>query len=173
MIEIISIGIVPILILIILGHGYIKGVDIYAAFIEGAKEGFQTAIRIMPYLIAVFIAIGIFRDSSALEMFTDILRPITNLLGIPEEVLPLIMVRPISGSGGLGIVRDIIEYYGPDSFPGWVASIMMGSSETIFYTMALYFGSVGIEDHRHTLKASLVSYGISIFTTIFISRLFY
>ena len=173
MLDIISIGIVPFIILIILGHGYIKGIDIYSAFIEGAKEGFKTAIRIMPYLIAIFIAVGIFRGSSALEMFTDILSPVTNLLGIPEEILPLIMIRPISGSGALGVVRDIISYYGPDSFPGWVASIMMGSSETIFYTIALYFGSIGIEDHRHTLKAALISYGLSIFITIFICGLYY
>ncbi len=173
MLDIISIGIVPFIILIILGHGYIKGIDIYGAFIEGAKEGFKTAIRIMPYLIAIFIAVGIFRGSSALEMFTDILSPVTNLLGIPEEILPLIMIRPISGSGALGVVRDIISYYGPDSFPGWVASIMMGSSETIFYTIALYFGSIGIEDHRHTLKAALISYGISVFITIFICGLYY
>lgn len=173
MLDIISIGIVPFIILIILGHGYIKGIDIYSAFIEGAKEGFKTAIRIMPYLIAIFIAVGIFRGSSALEMFTDILSPVTNLLGIPEEILPLIMIRPISGSGALGVVRDIISYYGPDSFPGWVASIMMGSSETIFYTIALYFGSIGIEDHRHTLKAALISYGISVFITIFICGLYY
>ncbi|NLJ97848.1 MAG: spore maturation protein [Tissierellia bacterium] len=173
MLDIISIGIVPFIILIILGHGYIKGIDIYSAFIEGAKEGFKTAIRIMPYLIAIFVAVGIFRGSSALEMFTDILSPVTNLLGIPEEILPLIMIRPISGSGALGVVRDIISYYGPDSFPGWVASIMMGSSETIFYTIALYFGSIGIEDHRHTLKAALISYGLSIFITIFICGLYY
>ncbi|NLJ78287.1 MAG: spore maturation protein [Tissierellia bacterium] len=173
MIDIVSKGIVPIIILTIIGHGYVKGVDIYSAFIKGAGEGLKTAIRIMPYLIAILIAIGIFRGSSALEMFTDLLRPITNLLGIPEEIVPLIMIRPISGSGGLGIVRDIIGNYGPDSFPGWVAAIMMGSSETIFYTIALYFGSIGIKDHRHTLKAALISYAISIFITIFISGLYY
>ena len=172
MLRIISIGIVPFMVSIILIHGYIKGVDIYNAFIEGAAEGLKTVIKIMPYLIAIFIAIGIFRGSSALDMFTDLLSPVTELLGIPKEILPLILIRPISGSGALGIVKDIIAHHGPDSFLGVVASVMMGSSETIFYTVALYFGSVGVEDYRHTLKAALLSYIISIFITIFICGLF-
>ena len=99
MIEFISIGIIPFMVLIIILHGYIKGVDIYSSFIEGAKEGLKTSIKIMPYLIAIFIAIGIFRGSNALDMFIDILSPITNIVGIPKEILPLVLIRPISGSG--------------------------------------------------------------------------
>lgn len=173
MLEIISIGIVPFMVLIILGHGYIKGIDIYTAFIEGAVEGLKTAIKILPYLIAIFIAIGIFRGSRALDMFTNLLSPITKLLGIPKELLPLILIRPISGSGALGVVKDTISHYGPDSFFGVVAAVMMGSSETIFYTIALYYGSIGVKDYRHTLKAALISYIISIFITIFICGIFY
>ena len=173
MLEWISIGIVPLMVLIILGYGYIKGVDIYNAFIEGAKEGFKTAMGIMPYLIAIFIAIGILRGSSALDMLTDLLSPFMRLLGVPKEILPLILIRPISGSGALGIVKDTISHYGPDSFPGVLASVMVGSSETIFYTVALYFGSIGVENYRHTLKAALLSYIISIFVTIFICGLYY
>lgn len=173
MLEIISAGIVPFMVLIVLSYGYIKGIDIYATFIEGAKEGLKTAIRILPYLIAIFIAIGIFRGSKALDMITDIIDPGARLLGIPKELLPLIIIRPISGSGALGVVRDIIREYGPDSFPGVVASAMMGSSETIFYTITLYFGSIGVKDYKHTLKAALISYIISIFITIFICSIFY
>lgn len=173
MLELISIGIVPFMVLGILLHGYIKGIDIYSSFIEGAKEGFKTSIRIMPYLIAIFIAIGIFRGSDALDMFIDLLSPIANLLGIPKEILPLILIRPISGSGALGVVKDTISSYGPDSFVGTLASIMMGSSETILYTVALYFGSIGVEDYKHTLKAALVSYIISIFIAVFICGFFY
>lgn len=164
--------IIPIMILIILIHGYIKGIDIYNAFIEGAREGIKAIMGILPYLIAIFIAIGIFRGSSALDMFTDILDPLTNLLGMPKEILPLIMIRPISGSGALGVAKDIIEHYGPDSYIGILASVMMGSSETIFYTITLYFGSIGVEDYRYTLKAALLSYIISIFIIIFICRYF-
>jgi spore maturation protein B len=173
MLDIISIGIVPLMVILILIHGYVKGIDMYSAFIEGAKEGLKTSINILPYLIAIFVAVGIFRGSTALDMFINLLSPVTNLLGIPKEILPLALIRPISGSGALGIVRDIISHHGPDSFPGTVAAVMMGSSETIFYTITLYFGSIGVEDYRHTLKAALVSYIISIFITILICGLLY
>lgn len=173
MLEIISLSIVPFMVLIILVHGYIKGIDIYNTFIEGAMEGFKTAIKIMPYLIAIFIAIGIFRASTALDIFTSLLEPIIGLVGVPKEVLPLVIIRPLSGSGALGVVRDIIANYGPDSYPGLVASIMMGSSETIFYTLSIYFGSIGVKDYKHTLKAALLAYVISIFTTILICNYFY
>lgn len=173
MLEIISLSIVPFMVLIILVHGYIKGIDLYNTFIEGAMEGFKTAIKIMPYLIAIFIAIGIFRASTALDMFTSLLEPIIGLVGVPKEVLPLVIIRPLSGSGALGVVRDIIANYGPDSYPGVIASIMMGSSETIFYTLSIYFGSIGVKDYKHTLKAALLAYVISIFTTILICNYFY
>ncbi|SHH76543.1 spore maturation protein [Sporanaerobacter acetigenes] len=168
----ISIGLVPFITLTIIIYGYVKGIDIYSAFIEGVKEGIKTSIKIMPYLIAIFVSIGIFRGSHALYMLMDILSPIMEFVGIPVEVLPLVIMRPISGSGALGVVKDIIENYGPDSFPGQVASIMMGSSETIFYTMAVYFGSIGIRDHRYTLKAALISYIASIFASVFVCNIF-
>lgn len=173
MLEIISLSIVPFMVLIILVHGYIKGIDLYNTFIEGAMEGFKTAIKIMPYLIAIFIAIGIFRASTALDIFTSLLEPIIGLVGIPKEILPLVIIRPLSGSGALGVVRDIIANYGPDSYPGVIASIMMGSSETIFYTLSIYFGSIGVKDYKHTLKAALLAYVISIFTTILVCNYFY
>ncbi|WP_077369412.1 spore maturation protein [Anaerosalibacter sp. Marseille-P3206] len=171
MIEFISIGIIPFMVLIIVLHGYIKGVDVYNSFVEGAKEGMKTSIKIMPYLIGIFISIGIFRGSNAMDMFIDLLSPITNVLGIPKEILPLVLIRPISGSGALGVVKDTIAQYGPDSMVGRLSSIMMGSSETIFYTLAVYFGSIGVEDYGHTLKAALLSYVISIFISIFICNL--
>lgn len=171
--NMISIGLVPFIVVIVLVYGYAKGVNIYSSFIEGAKEGLKTSLRIMPYLIAIFISIGIFKGSKALDMLMDILNPVTRILGIPEEVFPLIIMRPISGSGALAVVKDIIETCGPDSFQGRVASIMMGSSETIFYTMAVYFGAVGIEEHGHTLKAAMISYIVSIFASALICNLFF
>lgn len=169
--TIISSSIIPVIITVILIHGYINGVNLYDCFVEGAKEGFKTSIRIMPYLIAIFIAIGIFKRSGAMELITNIFSPITNLLGIPSEVLPLIIMRPISGSGALGVVRDIVTTHGPDSFIGRVASTMMGSAETIFYTMAVYFGSVGINETRHTLKAALLSHLAAVIASIVICRM--
>ncbi len=175
MLDIISIAIVPFIVFTVLVHGYVKGIDIYSAFIEGgAKEGLKTAINIMPYLIAIFIAVGIFRGSTALDMFIQLLSPITNLLGIPpNEIAPLALIRPVSGSGALGVIKDIMVNHGPDSFLGNLAAIMMGSSETIFYTVTLYFGSIGVKDYGHTLKAALISYILSIFITIFIYGIIY
>lgn len=169
----ISIMMIPLMITIILIHGKVKGIDIYEAFVEGAGDGFKTAIRIMPYLIAIFLAIGIFKDSGALEIFTKILSPITSALGIPSEVLPLAIMRPISGSGALGIVKDLIYTYGPDSFVGRVGSTMMGSAETIFYTMALYFGTIGIKYSRHTLMSALISHFAGMIGSILVCRLFF
>jgi len=170
MLDIISIGIVPFLVIVIVIHGYLKNVDIYDAFTEGALDGLKTAFRIIPNLIAIFIAIGIFRGSKAMDMLIDLVSPVTRYLRFPEEILPLVLIRPLSGSGALGVVKDIISHYGPDSLQGITASVLMGSSETIFYTMALYFGSVGVKDHGHTLRAALLSYIISVFIVVFISR---
>lgn len=168
-----SVMIIPVLITMILAHGFIKKVNIYEAFVEGAGEGFKTALRIMPYMVAIFLAIGIFRESGALEFFTKILSPVTNLLGIPPEVVPLAIMRPISGSGALGIVRDIIHTYGADSFIGRVASVMMGSAETIFYTMTVYFGAIAIKNTRHTLGAALVSHLAAVIVSLVVcSRMF-
>ncbi|QEK13383.1 spore maturation protein [Crassaminicella thermophila] len=165
-----SIMIIPIMITIILVYGMIKKINIYEAFVEGAGEGFKTAVRIMPYLIAIFLAIGIFKDSGALNLFTKIISPITNFFGIPREVLPLAIMRPVSGSGALGIVKDLIHTYGPDSFIGRVASTMMGSAETIFYTMAIYFGAVGIKMGRHTLLAALLSHLAAVIASVLICK---
>jgi spore maturation protein B len=173
LLHIVSIMIIPILITMILIHGFIKKVNIYEAFVEGAGEGFKTAVRIMPYMIAIFLAIGIFRESGALSLFTKLLSPITNVLGIPQEVVPLVIMRPISGSGALGIVRDIVHNYGPDSFIGRVASTMMGSAETIFYTMAVYFGAVAIRNTRHTLSAALISHLAAVIASVVVCSILF
>ncbi len=170
-IKILSVAIIPAIMSIILIHGYIKGVSLYDAFVEGAKEGFNASLRIMPYLIAIFIAIGIFKRSGALNVLVNIIGPVARVIGVPKEVIPLALMRPISGSGSLAVVKEIISEYGPDSFIGRVASTMMGSAETIFYTMAVYFGVVGIKDSRHTLPAALLSHLASIIASVFICNI--
>lgn len=169
--KIISLAIIPAIMSIILLHGYIKGVSLYDTFVDGAKEGFQAALRIMPYLIAIFIAIGIFKRSGAMHILVNIISPITNLVGVPKEVIPLALMRPISGSGSLAVVKEIITEYGPDSFIGRVASTMMGSAETVFYTMAVYFGVIGIKNSRHTLPAALISHIASIIASVLICNI--
>lgn len=164
---------IPMLMTLILLHGWMKRINIYEAFIEGAGEGFKTAIAIMPYLVAIFIAIGLMRRSGALDTLTSLAHPLMTLMGIPSEVLPLAIMRPISGSGSLGVLRDLLLSYGPDSFIGRVASTMMGSAETIFYTMAVYFGAVGVKKGRHTVAAALLAHLASIIASVLVCTYFF
>ncbi|NLX86502.1 MAG: spore maturation protein [Clostridiales bacterium] len=156
-IKTISAFAVPLVVAFILVHGYIKGVKVYEVFVEGAAEGIKTSLRILPYLIAILMAIGVFRSSGAMDILLALLKVPARLLGIPAEVTPLVLIRPLSGSGALGVLSEILNTYGPDSFAGRVAATMMGSTETIFYTITVYFGAVGIKDTRHVLPAALVA----------------
>ncbi len=170
---VLSITSIPFMITLIIVHGYIKGVKIYDTFVEGAKDGFKTSIKIMPYLIAIFLAIGIFKDSGALDFFSNILGGLGKLIGLPKELIPLVILKPISGSGSLALVKDIITTYGPDSFLGRLASTMLGSSETIFYTMAIYFGAVGIKRTRHTLICAIISHLAGVIAAVIICRVIF
>jgi len=169
--TVVSVLAIPVMMTAILIHGLIKGINIYDAFVEGARAGFNTAIKIMPYLVAIFLAIGILRKSGTLDYIISILTPITTPLGIPSEVLPLALMRPFSGSGSLGVLKDIIVTYGADSFVGRVASTMMGSAETIFFTMAIYFGAIGIQRSRYTVVAALLSHFAAVLASVMICRL--
>lgn len=157
MIQWISSAMIPLFMLVILTVGMIKKVKVYDCFAEGAKDGISTALRVFPNLLTMLVAIGIFRESGALDYVIKLLGPVFALIGVPQEVLPLALLRPLSGSGGLAILGDILENYHPDSFVGRVASTMMGSAETIFYTLAVYFGAIGIKQYRHTLPAALIA----------------
>ena len=147
--------ILPVVIVIIVGYGLIKRVPVFDCFLEGAKEGLTASVQILPALIALITAVGMFKASGALDIFTYALRPFANLLHLPQEVIPLAILRPISGSGALVIFQDILQQYGPDSFVGQVASVMQGSTETTFYTIAVYYGAVGIKNTRHTVFAAM------------------
>lgn len=149
--------IIPIIILLILTYGYIKGVKVYEVFIEGAKEGLAITYRIFPYIAAMLLAVGMLRRSGGLDFLLHIISPLTNALGIPRDIMPLVIMKPLSGSGALGVLADILKRAGPDSFEGIVASTIMSSTETIFYTITVYFGSVGIRNIRHTLVAALIA----------------
>lgn len=149
--------IIPLIILLILAHGHIKGVKVYDTFIEGAREGLLITFKIIPYIAAMLLAVGMLRSSGGLDFILYILRPLTAAAGIPEEVMPLIIMKPLSGSGALGILADILKRSGPDGYAGVLASIIMSSTETIFYTITVYFGSVGIKNIRHTLVAAIIA----------------
>lgn len=169
--KIISAGVIPVLFVLIVVYGLFKRVNVFDCFIEGAAEGLKITIRILPALVGLLAAIAMLRESGALEFIVGLLSPITKFLGIPSEVMPLALLRPVSGSGSLALVTDIVNRYGPDSFAGRVASTMMGSTETTFYTLAVYFGSVGIKNSRHTVKCALIADCVGILSSVWIWRL--
>lgn len=143
-----------------------KEVKVYDVFVEGAKEGIKTVVRIIPPLVGLLVAVGVFRASGALDLLIYAARPLASVLGIPSEAMPLAFLRPISGSASLALVSDIIKTHGPDSFIGRVVSTMMGSTETIFYTLTVYFGSVGIKNIRYTLAAALIADMVSVVASV-------
>lgn len=146
--------VIPVLIAGILIFGLIKGVNVFDTFIQGAKEGLNTAVSILPALVALMVAVTMFKASGALDILSYSLAPITERIGLPKEVLPIALLRPISGSGGLAILENILAQYGPDSLIGRIASVLQGSTETTFYTIAVYYGAVGIKNTRYTVLAA-------------------
>jgi spore maturation protein SpmA len=172
-IEIISIVAIPALIVVFIGYGALKRVRVYEQFVEGAKEGFNIAVRIIPYLVAMLMAIGIFRAGGAMDWLVYILKPFTDLIGMPAEALPMALMRPLSGSGSLGIMTEIIKTHGPDSFIGIMVSTFFGSTETTFYVLAVYFGAVNIKNIRHALPAGLIADVAGILGAVFIVRILF
>lgn len=147
--------IIPLILASILIYGLIKKVNPFDCFLEGASEGIGTLVRLIPTLIGVMVAVEMMRASGALDVLCSALTPVGRALGIPREVMPLTVLTPISGSGSLAVFEGILRSFGPDSFVGRVASVMMGSTETTFYTAALYYGSIGVTKTRQTIPAAL------------------
>ncbi|MGE5652803.1 MAG: spore maturation protein [Bacillota bacterium] len=154
-IRVISVWAVPFLVFFIPIYAYFRGVRVYEVFLDGAKEGFQTAIRLIPALVGMLTVIGIFRASGALDSLSRVLAPLLNPLGIPAEILPLALLRPLSAGGALGYAANIINIHGPDSYLGYLASVVQGSMETTFYVITVYFGAVGVSRVRHSIWAGL------------------
>ena len=163
--------IIPVLLVGIPFYGLaVKKVKVYESFVEGAKDGFTIAVRIIPYLVAILVAIGMFRASGALDILLTLLSPILNAVGFPPENLPLALMRPLSGSGSLGLLTDLIKQHGPDSLISKIGATMFGSTETTFYVLAVYFGSVGIRRSRHALAAGLIADFVGIISAVYICR---
>ena len=150
-------SIIPIIVVIILFYGMIKGRKVYEWFIEGAKEGLFVCMRIFPYLLAMIVAVQIFKGANLLELVNNIISPLSRAIGLPEEVVPLVLIKPISGSGAVGMFTEIIKTYGADTFIGLVASVIMGTTENIFYTITVYYGAAKIKKIRHTLWAAVIA----------------
>ncbi|MCA1058273.1 spore maturation protein [Rossellomorea aquimaris] len=167
-ISTISLWLIPIMIGFILIYGTIKKVPTYEVFVDGGKEGIKIAVSIIPFLIGMLVAITIFRESGALEFFVGLIRPALLALGIPPEIVPLAIIRPISGTAALGMMSDIIATYGPDSFIGRLASTLQGSTDTTLYVLTVYFGAVGIRKMGDALKVGLLADLVGIAAAIFI-----
>lgn len=155
MFEILSNLIIPIMVLFVVFYGFIKKIDIYDSFVDGAKESFDMIFTMFPCLLAMIFGVNIFVNSGVLNVLFKLLGPIFNLINLPIQVFPMMLMRPISGSASLAILNNLLENFGPDSFIGRLASVIQGSTDTTFYILTLYFGSIGIKKIRYALWAGL------------------
>ena len=171
--DMLSFWALPTLVVVVVLYGWVRRVQVYASLVEGAKEGFQVALRIIPFLVAILVVIGMFRASGGLELMVQIISPATALVGMPAEALPMALLRPLSGSGALGVAADAMTTHGPDSLIGYMVSTYQGSTETTFYTLAVYFGAIGVKTTRHTVPACLLADVTGILAATFIVNLMY
>jgi spore maturation protein B len=172
-IDILSVFVLPTVIIGFPLYGLYKRVPVYEEFVEGAKEGFKVAVTIIPYLVAILFAIGMFRASGALEFLIEGSRPILGAIGIPPEVIPMGIVRPLTGSGSAAIVVDMINQYGEDSLVVKIAATMFGSTETTFYVIAVYFGAVNIKKTRHAVPAGLIADFFAMILAVYVVKLLF
>ena len=171
LIGVISVWAIPVFLVGIPAYGALRRIRVYESFVEGAKGGFQMAIRIIPYLVAILVAVGMLRGAGAIELLARWLDPLFRHVGFPSEILPLAIMRPLSGSGSLGIVTELVKAHGPDSFIARMAASAYGSTETTFYVLAVYFGAVGIRKARHAVLSGIVADICSLVTAIVVCRL--
>jgi spore maturation protein B len=170
-IHLISVWAIPVFLVGVPLYGLLRGVKVYECFVEGAKEGFQIAVRIIPYLVAILVAVGMLRGAGAIDLLSRWLDPLLQVIRLPAEILPLAIMRPLSGSGSMGIVTELIKTHGPDSFIARLAATAYGSTETTFYVLAVYFGSVGIRKTRHAVLAGMSADIASLAASIIVCRL--
>lgn len=169
----VSVFAVPVAVAGIIIYGLLKNINVYSSFLEGAKEGLQIGVGIIPPILGLLAAIGMFRASGALELIISAIRPVTDFLRIPSEIVPFALMRPVSGGASLAMATDIFQNYGTDSLAGRAAAVMMGSTETTFYTLAVYFGATRASDTRHTLKCALTADVIGIVLSVWVCRWFF
>ncbi len=168
-----SLWILPVILITILTTGMIKKVPVYEVFTDGAKDGFKVAVNIIPYLVAILVSISMLRASGFIDLCGNLFSGILNHFSIPAEVLPLMIVRSLSGSAALGIFSDIANNFGPDAYATKLSAIIVGSSETTFYVLAVYFGSVGIKKVRYALLTGILADIIGILVAIMVAQLFF
>ncbi len=162
---------IPLFLLIVFLHASYKKLPIYDTFVEGAREGFTVALRILPYVVGIYAAVGIFRGSGALEFILSPVRPLLELLGIPGEILSLMIVRLLSGPASIGFTAELVDRYGPDSYIGRLASTLDGSTDTVFYILAVYFASANVKNPRYSLPVGLLGALSGYAASVFICRI--
>ena len=168
-----SVLMIPIVVFIIVFYGAYKKIDVYNSFITGSKESFDMIMHLFPTMLAMVFAVNIFIKSGLLQDITKFINPFLHILNIPSEIIPMALIRPISGSSSLAILNNILENYGPDSFVGRLASVMQGSTDTTFYVLTLYFGSIGIKKIKYALWSGLFADFIGIISSIVIVHLLF
>ena len=164
---------IPFLLLIIPVVGFLRKVPVYEAFVEGAEEGFTTAVKIIPFLVGMMVAISVFRASGAMEALSHAVEPLTSRMGVPSEVLPLAIMRPLSGSAVLGMATELMKTHGPDSLIGRLASVMQGTTDTTFFVLTIYFGSVGIKKYRYSIVTGLTADVTGFIASVYICNLLF
>ena len=172
-IGLLSVFVVPVILVGFPLYGIYKRVPVYETFVEGAKEGFQVAVRIIPYLVAILFAIAMFRASGAMDFLARALAPVLGLIGFPAELLPMPIIRSLSGSRSAALVVDKINHSGEDSILVKMAAVMFGSTETTFYVIAVYFGAVNIRKTRHAVPAGLIADGSAMVIAVWMVRLLF
>ena len=158
----------PTLVATLILYGWVRGIRVYDSLVEGAKQGFQVAIRIIPYLVTILVVVGMFRASGGLDLIVGLISPFTALIGLPAEALPMALLRPLTGQGAFGVMAEAMTVHGADSLIGYMVSTFQGSTETTFYTLAVYYGAVGIRETRHTVPACLLADTAGILGAVFI-----
>ena len=166
--DAVSLWAIPVLLVAIPLVGLLRGIKVYDVFIEGAKEGFDVAVKIIPFLVGILVAIGMFRGSGAMDLLTGAMRPLASATGFPAELVPLAILRSLTGSGSLAFATDLVKTHGPDSVIARTAATMYGSSETTFYVLAVYFGAVGVRRTRHAVPAALVGDVVAAIASVFV-----
>ncbi len=163
--------VIPVFVALVIVFALLRRVNVFEAFVEGAKEGVPMATRLVPYLVAMIVAVGLFRDSGAMDLLSHLLLPVLDALQVPAEILPLAVMRPVSGGSALAVTTELLHSYGPDSFIGRLASTMQGSTDTTLFVLTVYFGAVGIRKSRHALSVGLIGDLSGIVAAVFICNL--
>ena len=162
--------IIPLMLVLIPLYGLLRRVPVYEEFVTGAKDGFNVAVRIIPYLVAILFAVGMFRASGAMQVLEDWLRPSLAWIGVPPEILPMAITRPLSGGGSLAVLADMVKVHGMESIFVKISAVMYGACETTFYVIAVYFGAVGIKKTRHAVPAGLIADAAGVLLAVYIVK---